>query len=1400
MELQPPSPSNVNNNPCADTQGTQSNEPQQGWHVLIVTALDLEYMAVRAFLNDLREISHPSGILYEQGLFINRGFQHTILLVEARKGNINAAVETDKAIDYFRPEIAVFVGIAGGIKDVKIGDVVVADKVYGYETGKARTSFEPRTETHNSSYRLVQRATAEKRNADWLHIGGMENDSPIPNVFVAPIAAGEKVVASTQAPLFRYIREHYSDAVALEMEGIGFLRAAFEHQEVQSIVIRGISDLIDNKAETDSIGSQDLAAKRASAFAFHLITTHVKPRKEAEDDTQTSVRQEQYSGIVVQLEKDFLGEEIEVAKDSLRQRRDEEALVLLNRIERDKWTKLNDRQKRTVLSHIAVIHLKRLEFEKAAEKLIKADPYGKEDETTQSNLVAAFLLRGEEEKASAHSLRLIQKYPKSKAVWMNYLQVIPQDKSMGEIEKEVPQEILESADIISTLALRAHLQGNDDYGLTLSSKACTLDPDCGSAWVIRGICLYSIALADADSTCLGLDHLSQATKERLIEAEEYFSKAIQLGEEQKDLRLLGDPYLKRSEIRNLLGRTVVAKADMTRFCEILPDHPIALMEKAKKAEKDGEHAETERLMRAAYSSGKYEPIISFELAKFLGDCSELQKKKEAAVLLFGIVRDPKYSLELRIRAGTGFVLLHKEMGSLDVAQEQIEAIADNNGCTDPFLSNLLLGILFLESTNLEKAKSAILCAYEGISQSTSKSAIRTVADLLTRIKECEQALNLWMRLKGFFQKSDEYLGLLSCAQSLEREDIILKTCEEIRSTGTWDERMIRCEVNLLQRYNPEKAIEILKSRLFMHPNDLLANTLLSSLGIRLRKPELLVLKPEMVPQPLDIDPLYGIEIANALKASGFTHAAIDLAYRLLRLNYGEPNLRMAYIGLFLNPFSHFGPSPKFEEVDEVQIGTAVEWIDMDNGGTNWIIIEDTDQPKFELNEYSPDHALSCLLLGHKVQDAITINLEPFPKTIKIKEIRSKYLHRYLVLVEAQSNVPDDKIPFWVFSIKKPGMKEDEVDFGPLMDFMKGDWEKIEKRREMYRKHFCPAYLLAQNTIKSVWDISQHRDLRLRVCTGNPVERVRSQILFADGKPIIMDLTAFATVYLLDWIEVFDLLSDQLFITPGAKAAILESIDTDGNSFGFLEPTSDGFYPVIKSEEQKHKEIERNREYAKCISEKVGVTNATELAFLPSDKRNDLVKIFGEDGAEAIIVSSRPDHILWTDDLVVSIAAADFNPHGSSRIWTDVVSEALHQSDRLAADTRLTHAAKLLGWGYVFTPFSPSILLKLCSLLDWRSSSQCLHPVFDQISDQKTIGLNLPKIIVEFFKHLYREPLTETTRTLITTAFLNALRNRQDAHMLTLQIRRELPLAFGLNLLGLSEAMKTMDEWLRIAGG
>jgi nucleoside phosphorylase len=243
---------------------------------VILTALPVEYLAVRSYLTELREDMSPLGTIYELGKFVTDKQVWEVVIVEVGVGNTVAALEAERAIARYNPEITLFVGIAEGIKGVAIGDVVVASNVYNYEVGRAAVEFIPRPSLVRSTQNLIQTANFQSGKSDWLQRLPLV-PSPPPRVFIAPIASGEKVIASTASETYSYLRSNYSDVMAVDMEGFGFLSAAFAHPDIAALVIRGISDLIDSEANinTDAQeschGSASRAASHASAFAFEIL-------------------------------------------------------------------------------------------------------------------------------------------------------------------------------------------------------------------------------------------------------------------------------------------------------------------------------------------------------------------------------------------------------------------------------------------------------------------------------------------------------------------------------------------------------------------------------------------------------------------------------------------------------------------------------------------------------------------------------------------------------------------------------------------------------------------------------------------------------------------------------------------------------------------------------------------------------------------------------------------------------------------------------------------------------------------------------------------------------------------------------------------------------------------------
>ena len=225
--------------------------------IVILCPLSIEYNAVRKYLTKptFKEETR-FGLSYEEGIIYTEESSWSIAIFETGGKVGNLQTRTTQILYSLKPKYILLVGIAAGIKDVGLGDVIVGTKAYGYESGKeTREGFLARPDVIYSSRKLIELAKQIVR------------EQPPKNYKVefGAIAGGNRVINTAEGSL-KIIKKSYNDTKALEMESIGFAFAAQEAQ-VQFLNIRSICDLAIHKNDD----FQDLAAKRAAEFAIQLI-------------------------------------------------------------------------------------------------------------------------------------------------------------------------------------------------------------------------------------------------------------------------------------------------------------------------------------------------------------------------------------------------------------------------------------------------------------------------------------------------------------------------------------------------------------------------------------------------------------------------------------------------------------------------------------------------------------------------------------------------------------------------------------------------------------------------------------------------------------------------------------------------------------------------------------------------------------------------------------------------------------------------------------------------------------------------------------------------------------------------------------------------------------------------
>ncbi|WP_393058851.1 purine phosphorylase [Streptomyces sp. LN549] len=236
--------------------------------VVILTALNLEYQAVRRKLTAPQLHRHERGTRFEVGTV--QGTSCRVALGLTNKGNHSAAVIAERAMQEFSPVAVLFVGVAGALwESARLGDVVMATHVYAYHGGTSEDDgLKARPRAWEAAHGISQLGAHLARVNDWA------DDTPghgrAPQVRFGAIAAGEVVQNSKISAEARWIRQHYNDALAIEMEAAGVAQAGHLNGAPVAI-IRGISDRADGtKSSAKDRNWQPRAAANAAAFAARL--------------------------------------------------------------------------------------------------------------------------------------------------------------------------------------------------------------------------------------------------------------------------------------------------------------------------------------------------------------------------------------------------------------------------------------------------------------------------------------------------------------------------------------------------------------------------------------------------------------------------------------------------------------------------------------------------------------------------------------------------------------------------------------------------------------------------------------------------------------------------------------------------------------------------------------------------------------------------------------------------------------------------------------------------------------------------------------------------------------------------------------------------------------------------
>jgi nucleoside phosphorylase len=269
--------------------------------IAIVTILEEEYEAVLGRLSNVCPVAGtattPNNHSWVVGEIYSPVYKASfrVVLTLSSVGTNAALAATMNTIPVFEPQYVLVVGVAGGLGDTKLGDVVVANRICAYEYGKLDHGFRPDSSLDSPVDASLSGAarTLQLRRPSWFE-ESPELRALRPVIHVGKVASGDKVVDDRSDAFFQAVRDSRErKIIAVEMEGAGVASAIQDAREKQRGIgfgmIRGISDVPREggsrpgrtPGQSEQTETRDAMKKRASAAAATCaaeLIRHAWPR------------------------------------------------------------------------------------------------------------------------------------------------------------------------------------------------------------------------------------------------------------------------------------------------------------------------------------------------------------------------------------------------------------------------------------------------------------------------------------------------------------------------------------------------------------------------------------------------------------------------------------------------------------------------------------------------------------------------------------------------------------------------------------------------------------------------------------------------------------------------------------------------------------------------------------------------------------------------------------------------------------------------------------------------------------------------------------------------------------------------------------------------------------------
>ncbi|MCU7650746.1 hypothetical protein [Pseudomonas piscis] len=217
------------------------------------------------------EQSLGNGVLIQEGTSEINGKVRTFICAHSNQMGMVAASFMMRVIwERYFPKLVFMTGICGGLKDSALGDVIIAERSWDWQSGKVLHdgSFESAPDQKEGNPELVALARGMEASAVEFWTSQESRPSKKPVLHVGPMVSGSSVVEDV-ALHDRFFSQHRK-AIGVDMEcyGLYFTTQMSVMPASQALCIKCVSDLAD-RAKSDNY--QEYCSQLSANIAFGIV-------------------------------------------------------------------------------------------------------------------------------------------------------------------------------------------------------------------------------------------------------------------------------------------------------------------------------------------------------------------------------------------------------------------------------------------------------------------------------------------------------------------------------------------------------------------------------------------------------------------------------------------------------------------------------------------------------------------------------------------------------------------------------------------------------------------------------------------------------------------------------------------------------------------------------------------------------------------------------------------------------------------------------------------------------------------------------------------------------------------------------------------------------------------------